>query len=618
MESGCLVRALFDYEGTSEAELAFSFGEVFTFVEMDPRGWAKGEKDGVRGWFPLSFVEVVESEPVVTRRSRGMTVCAPNFSIPDNPCEELFGGTYTVEYASGDDGYGDGGYEDYEEEYEEEEPEEEEECAGDPLPPAPETDVDLCPPAEEEETEETSAAALSPSEYALPGPAPLPPPESDSEEALPELEEVPALPRPSMVASAGPELYRSAAAASGALPPRPPAKHSSLTQVPRLPAKHSSLAQPPRGLVRPEPGKRTSTDPVPSRPFRHSVALTSSPVPVRQKQRSGSNPQEVDGGSGGHSTSPLSSGPLVGGGESPGGRPASPLVAKRLAACFGGPPVDKKEVELYNKEEAERQKPTSEDCDASSILDKKEETTVNLNFFLQNRVNIHADANADSGKKKSRLLRLLGKKEKRMVFGVPLSDLKRDAADVCSVPYVVIQCCQYLEQKGLSTKGLFRVPGNQDRMQKLKGDFKSPTDLVDQSRFPDPHTVASVLKAFFQQLPEPLIPFEFFDEMLAISESEKKAKKKIQRYQETISKLPASHNIVLIYLLKFLHNVSLKSKVNQMHARNLGIVWGPTLLRPATKDPIVLMSCNTKCTDVVECWIECYYKIFEPNAKRKK
>lgn len=438
-----------------------------------------------------------------------------------------------------------------------------------------------------------AAAEVSGAPFAsLPAPG-LPESDGTDDDDLPSLEEVPVPPKkPVLSSSAG-------AGAIKAARPRPPprrqmtASASLQGQVPR-PARQSLSA-------------KNSPEPPPRRHFRHSVAVPGGSSTVAQERnRSGSSPQSAG------------SLPSVVG-TSPGQpRSASPLVAKRLAACFGAPPVEKKAVELYDKEREESNKHASEDCDASSILEKKEETTVNLNFFLQNRVNIHSDGAAEQGKKKRRLLRLLGKKEKRLVFGVALSDLKRDAADVCSVPYVVLQCCQYLEQKGMATKGLFRVPGNQDRMQKLKNDFKSPTDLVDQSRFPDPHTVASVLKAFFQQLPEPLIPFEFFDEMLAISENEKKTKKKVQRFQETISKLPASHNIVLIYLLKFLHNVSLKSKTNQMHARNLGIVWGPTLLRPATKDPIVLMSCNTKCTDVVECWIESYYKIFEPNAKRKK
>jgi len=62
------------------------------------------------------------------------------------------------------------------------------------------------------------------------------------------------------------------------------------------------------------------------------------------------------------------------------------------------------------------------------------------------------------------------------VFGVPLSDLQKDGREI---PLVIMQCTTYLRNSCLHTEGLFRVPGNKDRMEKLKSEFKNSNGFVD-------------------------------------------------------------------------------------------------------------------------------------------
>jgi hypothetical protein len=56
------------------------------------------------------------------------------------------------------------------------------------------------------------------------------------------------------------------------------------------------------------------------------------------------------------------------------------------------------------------------------------------------------------------------------VFGVPLHELQKDGREI---PLVVMQCISYLENKHLELEGIFRVPANKDKMEKLKMEFKS-------------------------------------------------------------------------------------------------------------------------------------------------
>lgn len=62
LEPGCTVRALFDYTAQTQAEISFSVGDEFFYCETNPRGWAKGQIKGKRGWFPVTFVEAVEQK----------------------------------------------------------------------------------------------------------------------------------------------------------------------------------------------------------------------------------------------------------------------------------------------------------------------------------------------------------------------------------------------------------------------------------------------------------------------------------------------------------------------------------------------------------------------------
>jgi len=79
IEKGSLVRAVCDFE-ESNAErtgvLTLKTGDVLTFIEVDNKGngWAKGELNQKRGWYPSTYVELVKDPeppilPPITRSS---------------------------------------------------------------------------------------------------------------------------------------------------------------------------------------------------------------------------------------------------------------------------------------------------------------------------------------------------------------------------------------------------------------------------------------------------------------------------------------------------------------------------------------------------------------------
>lgn len=59
--SGSYCKSLYPFSGEQHAHgLSFDTGDVIRVVQALPGGWWEGEKDGARGWFPSSYVQVFE------------------------------------------------------------------------------------------------------------------------------------------------------------------------------------------------------------------------------------------------------------------------------------------------------------------------------------------------------------------------------------------------------------------------------------------------------------------------------------------------------------------------------------------------------------------------------
>ncbi|KAF3704759.1 Growth arrest-specific protein 7 [Channa argus] len=59
--SGSYCKSLYPFSGEQHQQgLSFDAGEIIKVVQLLPGGWWEGEKDGARGWFPSSYVQVLE------------------------------------------------------------------------------------------------------------------------------------------------------------------------------------------------------------------------------------------------------------------------------------------------------------------------------------------------------------------------------------------------------------------------------------------------------------------------------------------------------------------------------------------------------------------------------
>ncbi|CAG0884331.1 unnamed protein product [Cyprideis torosa] len=153
------------------------------------------------------------------------------------------------------------------------------------------------------------------------------------------------------------------------------------------------------------------------------------------------------------------------------------------------------------------------------------------------------------------------------------------------VPHLVTKCVSEIERRGMKVKGIYRVSGVKSRVEKLCQAFENGAELVDVTEV-HPNVIANVLKLYLRQLPEPLLTYKLYPEFVRLakecpSDTAVDIDDRIQDLRELCAHLPEKHQPTLSYLMHHLRRVSEESDTNNMPPSNLGIVFGPTLLRMA-------------------------------------
>lgn len=154
------------------------------------------------------------------------------------------------------------------------------------------------------------------------------------------------------------------------------------------------------------------------------------------------------------------------------------------------------------------------------------------------------------------------------------------------LPWVQTQLSQQvLTLGGERTEGIFRVPGDIDEVNALKLQ-------VEQWRIPDsladPTVPASLLKLWYRELEEPLIPQQFYKQCITNYENPDAA-------VSVVKQLPELNRMVLCYLIHFLQIFSQPSNVGttKMDVNNLAMVMAPNCLRCQSDDPRIIFE-NTR------------------------
>lgn len=189
--------------------------------------------------------------------------------------------------------------------------------------------------------------------------------------------------------------------------------------------------------------------------------------------------------------------------------------------------------------------------------------------------------------------------DSRKVFGVPLPSL---VTSECKIPVVLDRLITTIEMHGLYTEGIYRKSGVSSKVRELKAKMEESNQTDINFELYQMHVLASVLKSFLREMPEPLLTFDCYEDFLRAA-SLTDPQDRISTLFDILKKLPKPNFDLMERLIFHLARVALHEDVNRMNAGALAIVFAPCVLRtnkvlPA-QDSLNDISRQTQCIEVI-------------------
>jgi len=206
----------------------------------------------------------------------------------------------------------------------------------------------------------------------------------------------------------------------------------------------------------------------------------------------------------------------------------------------------------------------------------------------------------------------------KMFFGDLETIMHHSSHASAIIPIVVDQCVKEICKGKLESRGLFRLSGNERRVNFLTKKYDSASiKMVDNEwnvNFVEGekiHVVASLLKKFLRKLERPLIPHSEYNVLIELFQNfsmEEYANELIPSVKESLKRIPQVNYVCLNVVTYMLHEVEKQNEL--MKAYNLGVVFGPVFMRQLK----INMSEVMTMAQVVQFIIANYSEIMEKDA----
>uniref|UniRef100_A0A8C1NPG4 Rho GTPase activating protein 18 n=1 Tax=Cyprinus carpio TaxID=7962 RepID=A0A8C1NPG4_CYPCA len=166
------------------------------------------------------------------------------------------------------------------------------------------------------------------------------------------------------------------------------------------------------------------------------------------------------------------------------------------------------------------------------------------------------------------------------LFGVSLSTLlEQDQRRIpgTKVPLILQHLISHIEEQGLDTEGVLRIPGAATRVKAVCHELEHK---FYESMFPweslKQHDAASLLKLFIRELPYPLLTVEYFNAFISVLKLPTK-KQQLQALNLLLLLLPEPNRDTLKALMEFFQRVIDHKDRNKMTLNNVAVVMAPNI-----------------------------------------
>lgn len=184
-------------------------------------------------------------------------------------------------------------------------------------------------------------------------------------------------------------------------------------------------------------------------------------------------------------------------------------------------------------------------------------------------------------------------------------------------PLIVTKCIQFMEQpRCLQTPGIYRLSAKYSRVQELTSWIEQ-----DEARFQfdtdreEPVMVASILKLYLRQLPEPVMPMRWEERVRYTHEREEHIRNGFTFFKSRIRRMPPIHQATLRALLIHLSHVAAYAEKNKMTVANLAVIFSPVVLSETGHDTTSLAAATEEDRTMEDLIVYCA-EIFSMPAAR--
>ncbi|CAH8678247.1 unnamed protein product [Schistosoma rodhaini] len=183
------------------------------------------------------------------------------------------------------------------------------------------------------------------------------------------------------------------------------------------------------------------------------------------------------------------------------------------------------------------------------------------------------------------------------------------------LPRIVYETVQFIRENGLDAEGIFRKCGKQNSIQSLADlyDLACPGPILIPNEH-DVHLVSGLLKYYLRELPEPVIPYKYYDKLKAAGYRIADGRE-LSDFINLFDNLPSPNYNLLKYLCEFLYEVSEHEKQNRMSIASLASMFAPNFLRQQDEDPYIEMSASQLINHTVTEFIKAYQVLFPHELK---
>lgn len=189
-------------------------------------------------------------------------------------------------------------------------------------------------------------------------------------------------------------------------------------------------------------------------------------------------------------------------------------------------------------------------------------------------------------------------------FGIPIEVICN--REQSQVPRILSLIFAYIEEEGIKDVGVYRISSSISELANVKTTIDKAGYLDFEGRGYDVHTLTSVVKSFFRELPDALLTDMVIEQLLSLKQTENDDEKS---YREILMMLPAVNYYTLKLLVSHLRKILQHSETNKMTPSNLATVIGPALTEASLLE--LLINNFGFMNSIMEKLITNYEEVFE-------